>query len=257
MPESPAHAPRPASRADSIASQIREEILRGDYQPGDRLPAEREIASRLGVNRTSVREALRKLEEHRLVVIRHGGGATVRPLREASIEVVRHLVFAGGRLDHDVARQLLDVEEMLVAGAARLAVEHGTDAELERARELIGRLASRHIGDDAFLDTMETLVALIAEASTNLVLQLARNAVMPLFAERFRQARKQLRPPHDQLAPVLARIEKALQTRDGAAAEEAVRSLIRSNRPRILAALERAAANRDQPVPALDEKRSI
>lgn len=63
----------PASRHDAIADALRSEILRGTYAPGDRLPAERDLAARLGANRGAVREALRKLEQQGLVVIRRGG----------------------------------------------------------------------------------------------------------------------------------------------------------------------------------------
>ena len=65
---------------ESIAAQLRNDILDGTYKAGERLPAERDLASRLGVNRGSVREALKKLEQMGLVVIRRGDGATVRHL---------------------------------------------------------------------------------------------------------------------------------------------------------------------------------
>src|SRR5262245_26799715 len=75
--------------SDRIAAGLRQAILRGRYRPGQRLPAERELASRLAVNRGSVREALKKLEQLGLVEIRRGDGALVRHLHEASVEVVR------------------------------------------------------------------------------------------------------------------------------------------------------------------------
>lgn len=43
------------SRSESVADRIRDEILNGTYKPGERLPAERNMAGRLGVNRGSVR----------------------------------------------------------------------------------------------------------------------------------------------------------------------------------------------------------
>src|SRR5262245_63640403 len=79
----------PGRRSDRIADSLRADILRGRYRPGERLPAERELATRLTVNRGSVREALKKLEQLGLVEIRRGDGAVVRHLHEARIEVVR------------------------------------------------------------------------------------------------------------------------------------------------------------------------
>jgi GntR family transcriptional repressor for pyruvate dehydrogenase complex len=113
------------TRSEGIARQLRREILDGRWRPGERLPAERELASQLGVHRSSVREALRKLEELRLVVIRRGDGARVRPIESAGIEIVRDLLLRDGRIDPVVAQQIVDVREMLITGAARLALERG------------------------------------------------------------------------------------------------------------------------------------
>jgi len=116
---------RSSTQPELIAQRLRSEILDGLYKPGQRLPAEREIASRLGVHRSSVREALKRLQELRLVVIRRGDGSRVAPIAGASAELIRDLLLAGGRLDRILAEQILDVREILIAGAARLAVERG------------------------------------------------------------------------------------------------------------------------------------
>ena len=80
------------NRSDAIAADLRDAILRGDPAAGERLPAERELAARLGVGRSSVREAVAKLAQLGLVEIRHGGGAIVRPVEDANVEVLRHLL---------------------------------------------------------------------------------------------------------------------------------------------------------------------
>lgn len=62
-----------------IVEQIKGAILAGDIPPGDRLPAERELAEQFGVSRVTVRDALRILEASGLIEIRVGarGGAIV------------------------------------------------------------------------------------------------------------------------------------------------------------------------------------
>ncbi len=192
-----------------------------------------------------MREALRKLEQQGLVAIRHGGGATVRGAEHASLDVVRHMVFVDGRLDRGLLEQLLDVHELLVAGATRLAVERADEDEITAARTLVARLAAPAASDDAFIDGAAELLDLIARASRNLVLRLARNAVNPLFEPRFREVRKRLRPPSELLAPVTRRLDRAIGARDAAAAEEAVRALLRMNRTRVLDALSTLHAERD------------
>ena len=56
---------------------FREALLSGRFRPGDRLPAERELAQQLGVGRPLLREAMRSLAMLGLLDIRHGSGAFV------------------------------------------------------------------------------------------------------------------------------------------------------------------------------------
>lgn len=221
------------TRSEGIARQLRREILDGRWRPGERLPAERELASRLGVHRSSVREALRKLEELRLVVIRRGDGARVRPIEGAGIEVVRDLLLRDGRLDPVVARQILDVREMLITGAARLAIERGTQGAIDRARVLVQRLADPKLAPAEFLPATEALFEMIAETSGNLVLRLVRNGVVSLL-----EARGAPRPVlFDQSPAVLravAAIDAALAARDVDALEAAVRTFLRATQSRAL-----------------------
>ncbi|HYB12185.1 MAG TPA: GntR family transcriptional regulator [Myxococcota bacterium] len=230
-----------ATRPEQIAQRLRREILEGAYKPGERLPAEREIASRLGVHRSSVREALKRLEGLRLVVIRRGDGTRVAPIAGASVELIRDLLLAGGRLDPILAEQILDVREMLIAGAAHLAVERGDDGTLEHARALVAVLGDPQTRDDTFLDAMESLFEVMARASGNLVLQLVRNAIHARLATR-REVRLALRPPGPEVARAAREIDAALVSRDAAGLEEAVRRFLRASRARALNALEELAS---------------
>src|SRR5271165_2007260 len=60
-----------------IADQVRSLITAGEFPPGSRLPAERELAKRLGVSRPSLREALIALEVEGYVDVRPGLGIMV------------------------------------------------------------------------------------------------------------------------------------------------------------------------------------
>ncbi|MFN8556350.1 MAG: GntR family transcriptional regulator [Dehalococcoidia bacterium] len=62
-----------------LLSILRDEILGGAYHPHDRLPSEQELCRRHGVSRATVRMALDKLEEQRLIYRRQGKGTFVRP----------------------------------------------------------------------------------------------------------------------------------------------------------------------------------
>ena len=228
----------PESRTERIAGRIRDDILSGAYKPGERLPAERDLASQLGVNRSSVREALKQLEQLGLVAIRRGDGTTVQHLHDASVEVVRHLLVTNGRVDRRLLEQLLDVQEMLIAGAALLAVERGSQEDLQRARTLVARLGDAHLGPAELHSLLDEIVDLITQASGNLVLRLVRNTIRPALAEHFRGIEKFVQPRPESLAAAARAIDAALLARDAAATESAVRTLLRTRRERVLAAVD-------------------
>ncbi len=98
-------------------SLIIEAIDRGDFAPGQRL-VETELAERLGVSRTPVREALQRLEAQGLVT-REG-----RSLRIAS-------------LDHDQLGELYEVRGVVEGLAARLAARHAAPEEIVVLREMV------------------------------------------------------------------------------------------------------------------------
>ena len=96
---------------------ILEAIEAGTYKPGDRL-VESELAERLGVSRTPVREALQRLETQAMLT-RDG----------------RSLIVAS--LDHNQLAELYAVRTELEGLAARLAARHATDEELRVLRGMV------------------------------------------------------------------------------------------------------------------------
>src|SRR5438477_11463627 len=74
---------RNANIADTIFVELRRKILCGELKAGERLSGERELASSYNTNRNTLREAVRKLEQARLVTVRHGQGVTVADFRKS------------------------------------------------------------------------------------------------------------------------------------------------------------------------------
>jgi DNA-binding FadR family transcriptional regulator len=95
-----------------IADQLRQLIQNGEFAVGSRLPAERDLAAKMGVSRPSVREALIALEVQGLIEVRVGSGIVV-----IAREPVRLLDNAHGPLEIIRARQMIECE--LAAVAAR------------------------------------------------------------------------------------------------------------------------------------------
>jgi GntR family transcriptional repressor for pyruvate dehydrogenase complex len=73
----------PKRISDQVFDQLRELIFRGDFQPGDKIMTERELAEALNVSRNSVREAINKLVTLRFLEQRQGQGTFVRSMDEA------------------------------------------------------------------------------------------------------------------------------------------------------------------------------
>ena len=92
--------------AEQIAAVLRDAIIKGTYRTGEPLPSERELATQFAVNRSSVREAIHRLEGWGLVNIRQGGGTMVRDvLASAGLQVLPYLLAPSGALD---AKWLVD-----------------------------------------------------------------------------------------------------------------------------------------------------
>ena len=95
------------TRSHEIASVLRDEILRGQFRPGERLPSERDLAARFGASRGAVREALSQIEQLRLIDIQPGG-ARIKEVNDASIAVLGPLLGLGPAPDAGLVDQFLD-----------------------------------------------------------------------------------------------------------------------------------------------------
>ena len=104
--------------------------------PGDRLPAEREMAQRFGVSRTTLRDALRDLELLGYVDVKQGNGSTVRrPDGETLALPFRTLLEASPQL----ATDLLEFRRLLEPQMAALAAERRTEKDIKALKTSLER----------------------------------------------------------------------------------------------------------------------
>ncbi|MCL6554439.1 MAG: GntR family transcriptional regulator, partial [Firmicutes bacterium] len=106
---------------EEVVQRIRELIISRQLKPGDRLPAERDLAAVLGVSRASVRDAIRTLEAAGLVEPRQGDGTVVR---QPSADTLMAPLASALLARRDLLADLLAVRKMIEPPIAREAALH-------------------------------------------------------------------------------------------------------------------------------------
>src|SRR5919201_2546799 len=137
-----AQAIRRSLVSDQVFRVLAEDILSARYEPGEKLPTQRTLAADLGVNMASVREAVKRLEQLRLVEVRHGDAIRVRDWREhGGLDVIAHVLFRAGGLDTQTLASLLEARRLMLQESARLAAERRSERQARTLEELARRLA--------------------------------------------------------------------------------------------------------------------
>src|SRR4051794_5523898 len=133
MVEQPSSPLTRESVPDQVFARLCEAILGGGYAPGERLPTQRALAADLGVNVATVREAVKRLEQLRLVEVRHGDAMRVRDWRRSGgLDALALLT----SVDQEVVRSLFESRRLLLTEAARLAAQRADGAQAAAIAEL-------------------------------------------------------------------------------------------------------------------------
>lgn len=106
--------------ADEVVQQIEALILEGVLRVGDRLPAERDLASQFEVSRPVLRDALKSLEARGLLITRHGGGTQVADvIGQVFTKPVAELIATHRKATGDYLEYRREVEAIAAEYAAR------------------------------------------------------------------------------------------------------------------------------------------
>jgi GntR family transcriptional regulator, transcriptional repressor for pyruvate dehydrogenase complex len=169
---------------EQVVTHIRRLIERGELRPGDRLPAERNLAVRLGVSRPSVRAGLRALSAMGVVQPRHGSGTYIPDgppvLGSEPLSFLAALHGFTG-LEMYEARRILEV------GAAGLAAERATDEQLAKLAEDVEALYGALESPQVFLVHDINFHRSVAAASGNPIVASLMEMVSALYYDRRRQ----------------------------------------------------------------------
>ncbi|HLW54261.1 MAG TPA: FadR/GntR family transcriptional regulator [Candidatus Angelobacter sp.] len=206
---------------EEVAKQLEDLILK-KLQPGDKLPAERELAEKLGVSRSSIRDAMRRLHLIGLVEPRQGAGTVVREVSSEALVSPLTNVIAHKR---QMVSELLDFRIMLEPPLAGRAAEHATAEQVSRMEEILGRQARLLQSGRLAVEEDAEFHYCVAQASGNSVVLKVLDVVMDLLRETRSQSLQTEGRPSRSLAGH-KRILAAIKRKDGAGAETAMRQHI-------------------------------
>jgi DNA-binding FadR family transcriptional regulator len=169
---------------EEICDRIRAEIAAGALRPGDKLPAERELAQQLGVGRNALREALRSLEIAGIVRLQKGvkGGAFIQAGDANRMnEVVRDMLSLGSISVAELTESRVHIQDLVV----RLACERASPAELDAISANIER--TEHMtAEGRYLERVECsreFYQLLVEAAHNQVLVMMVRSITEILMQ--------------------------------------------------------------------------
>jgi DNA-binding FadR family transcriptional regulator len=206
-----------ASVSDDVYRQLRDAIVSGAIGPGSALAGERGLAEQFGVNRHAIREAIRRLEQARLVEVSHGGATRVLDWRtHAGLELLGELGASVEVAPGEMVRSVVEMRLAVGVDAARLAARRiSPAAAVELVRHVEDLQARESVPDLIELGmAYDALWRLIVAASGNIAYQLADNSLVEAL-QRMPELALQLSEPeitdlvgqHDLVVAIAAHLE--------------------------------------------------
>ncbi len=235
----PAKQKRPRA-FEQVCDRIRAELAQGRIKPGDRLPAERDLAAQLKVSRAAVREALRSLEMSGLLQFELGvsGGAFVRQLSSDGLTRSLHdLLF----LAKAPIAWLTEVRSALLSAAIGAACERATLGDLidlDANIDLTERSYAQGDAESAII-AISDFYELLGQAAHNDILALLIASLGGTVRELLHRTELQVLPEFVSARRVIV---QSIRQRDAAVATNRLR--------RHMDALERYVASHPLPGPA-------
>jgi DNA-binding FadR family transcriptional regulator len=185
---------RVARLHQQVMRTLLDEIARGKYEPGDRLPPEMELARQLGVSRGVIRELLRSLEDRSVISIHHGRGAWINPTADWNVldaDVLAALMPTPASVS--VLSHYLECRRMLETEAAALAAQRVSGKDLSDMADALAQMSALAVESQ----TDEQANQRFHDADIafhNAMFRASGNQVLPRVVEPIQRAMATLRP---------------------------------------------------------------
>lgn len=173
-----------------IIEQLRELIEKGELKPGDKLISEREMAEKLQVSRSSVREAFLALELMGILESRTGEGTFVSSTN-GSDDVIQPLTMMM-LMDRGTPRELLELRRILEGEAAFLAAKRASKENLNKIKNNLARMEEDHDSGCLGEESDACFHVALIEAAGNRVLINLMNRVSDLLVKTMKESREKI-----------------------------------------------------------------
>lgn len=167
---------------DKIITQMRDLITSGQLAPGNRLPAERKLAERLGVSRMHVRDAIKKLEFYGILKTMPQSGTVVAGL---GITALDGLITDVLKLEKGDFASLVETRVLLDVNSARLAAERRTDEDIISLTDVLEAYEKKIKQGQPAVEEDLLFHLKIAEVSKNSVLKSLMLIITPDILGRY------------------------------------------------------------------------
>jgi GntR family transcriptional repressor for pyruvate dehydrogenase complex len=235
-PELPLHG----SRSEEVAAELRDEILRGQYRPGERLPSERDLSERFRTSRGAVREALKKLEQLGIASIRRGG-ARVVPIEHCTLDLLGPLLDLDEIPNPKLVDEVMQIFGVLLDVAARAALEKSTQAQIDKAQQIVTDMLGNTKPGAGQHEAIRRLAEFFIDVADHLVLRLMINGLRTSFMTKLPRLGIRLELDAERYREVANQLQAGLNRRDADEVGLAMKGLNRLFREAARRALDRDA----------------
>ena len=217
--------------SDRVFTQLLEAVLAGRYPVGEKLPRQRTLAAELGVTMSSLREALKRLEQMGIVEVRHGDAMRVRDWRErGGLDIVPYLLFRSGQVDARLLSDVFEARGLMLRDLAELAARRAQGSAADRLLEL-GQTLERGPAPEAAPELDFEFFAELTSLGGNLIFVLILNSIRAFYFEN--AAALPITTRMDELGPLYARAARAVAAGEPAVARDTIAELAALQRERV------------------------
>ncbi|MBL4636373.1 MAG: FadR family transcriptional regulator [Kofleriaceae bacterium] len=235
-------AARQLSTNDTVFETLLRDIVSGKYPAHTRLPAERELSKELGASRPTLREALRRLAQWKLVIARWGSGIVVQPNSDWSLDVLPAFMRystpdKNTPSDAEILADLMLLRRGLMREILRIVASRFSETTAQDARTAaMEAWELRHDSTKFVTADLEVLRAMVASANFLPGLWML-NQLRSIYIDMARTLGDVLPPPDSRYLSVWNEVLDACEQQEGARAVDAMETYLCEHDSRLLAIL--------------------